>query len=78
MEDFEDIVSDFDIDISVDDEEVIDVTLLTFEELVEFKEYLEQELYAKEEALNPTSQESRDKHSLRNAIQVELSRRIGS
>lgn len=73
MDLFDQIVAD--LDLEVDEPDVVNVRTLTSEELFALKGQLEEELLGAKQALRPTSQESRDRHSLRNAVQVEISRR---
>ena len=72
---FEDIVDG--LDITVDETQIVDVSKLGIEELISLKTDLEMELYENKQALSPRSQRFRDIHSLRNAIQVELAKRMG-
>ena len=71
-DDFDDIVSGLDFDIP---EDIIDVSQMSIEELLEKLDYLNETLFEMNEALNPKTQNARDMHSLRNAVQVELSKR---
>lgn len=71
-DDFDNIVAGMSFDIPDD---IINVSEMSIEELVTTLDNLNEELFDMGEALDPKTQESRDKHSLRNAIQVELFRR---
>lgn len=71
---FYEIVSDVHIT-EPDKEEVLDVSTLSTSELLDMFYHLNLELFEHGQALKPTTQEARDKHSLRNAIQVELASR---
>lgn len=75
LDDFDEIVDRVEWDFDIED--VVDVTKLSTLQLVELKESIETSLFERMAALNPHDQESRDLHSLRNAVQVELSTRIG-
>jgi len=70
---FDDIVSGLDID--VDEDDVLDVTTLSTMELSGLIADLDKDLTEGHEALHPGTQQARDKHSLRNALQVELRKR---
>ena len=72
FDDFDDIVSGLNFDIPND---IIDVTKMSISELVDKLDELNEKLFEMHEALNPRTQEARDMHSLRNALQVELSKR---
>lgn len=62
---------------AVDEDEVVSVTDLSTSELLEMVADLTQELLEMHQGIRPKTQEARDKHSLRNACQVELrSRKI--
>jgi len=74
LEDFNAIVKGFD-PVEPDDDEIVDVTKFSMSELIAEKERLERYLFDRVEALAPKSQEARDAHSLRNAIQVEIAKR---
>jgi ribosomal protein L29 len=71
-DDFDNIVAGMSFDIPDD---IINVSEMSIEELVTTLDNLNEELFDMGEALDPKTQESRDKHSLRNAIQIELFRR---
>jgi hypothetical protein len=71
-DDFDSIISGLSFDIP---EDIIDVSTMSIEELVDKLDELNTELFDMGEALKPTTQESRDMHSLRNAIQVEIFKR---
>ena len=71
-DDFDDIISGLDFDVP---EDVIDVSTMSIEELLNKLDYLNETLFEMHEALNPQTQEARDMHSLRNAVQIELSKR---
>lgn len=75
MSDFDDIVAG--VQIEVNEAEIMNVMDLPTDRLIELQGELEELLFDEEQALRPRTQEARDNHSLRNAIQVELSRRIG-
>ena len=70
---FDDIVNG--LDISVDQTEIVDVSRMDTVALIELKQDLDNELMDSEQALRPVTQDSRDAHSLRNAVQVELAKR---
>lgn len=73
VDDFDDIVNG--LDINVDHTEVVDVSRMDTVALIELEQDLNEELMDSEQALRPVTQESRDAHSLRNAVQVELAKR---
>lgn len=60
---------------SVTEDEVVSVKDLSSPELMDMVHELTQELLEMKEGIYPRSQEARDKHSLRNACQVELRNR---
>lgn len=74
-DDFDSIIEGLEIE---DPDDVLDVTTLSVPELVELKVKLERELFELQQALMPKTQEARDKHSLRNAVQLELNSRFGN
>ena len=71
---FESIVEG--LNLNTDTSEVIDVTKLSDSELLNLQHVLSDELRDRSEALFPYSQSARDKHSLRNAVQVEIKKRF--
>jgi len=71
-DDFDSIISGLSFDIP---EDIVDVSKMSIEELVDKLDELNTELFDMGEALKPITQESRDMHSLRNAIQVEIFKR---
>ena len=70
---FFDIVKD--LDINIDDESVEDISKLQTVEIMLRIDDIERELFETQQALHPSNQRSRDLHSLRNALQIELRRR---
>jgi len=70
----ENLLSDGEIEVDIP-EDVLDVSKMSIQELVEIFDDLNQKLFEIGEALNPTNQTSRDMHSLRNAVKLELSMR---
>ena len=62
-------------DIQFDTDDVVDVTKLSIESLMDNLVDLQTQLLDSGEALHPSTQESRDMHSLRNSIQIELRKR---
>jgi hypothetical protein len=72
---FDDIING--LQIQVDESEVVDVSQLETPTIMDMIEELNNELLEAHQGLRPTQQWARDKHSLRNALQVELSKRIG-
>lgn len=71
-DDFLNIIDGLEIEEPTD---VIDVTTLDNKGLADKLFEIEEKIKANEWILHPNTQESRDLHSLRNAIQVELSKR---
>lgn len=57
------------------EEDVVDVSTMTNEELLNQGSDILEELLKAGQAINPTTQWARDKHSLRNAIQIEIRKR---
>lgn len=74
---FEQMSAQLDIDVDSIEAEVVPVTSYSTEILVQMMYALEKELFEMGEALRPTSSLAREKHSLRNSIQVELQVRLG-
>ena len=70
---FFDIVGDLSFDQNPDD--VIDVSKLDILTLTSMLDDLNEKLFEMGQALRPATQEARDMHSLRNAVQVELASR---
>jgi hypothetical protein len=70
---FFDIVKD--LDIQIDHESVEDISKLETVEIMLRIEDIETELFQSQQALDPSNQRSRDLHSMRNALQVELRKR---
>jgi len=70
---FFDIVKD--LDIQVDHESVEDISKLETVEIMLRIDDIETELFQSQQALHPSNQRSRDLHSMRNALQVELRKR---
>ncbi len=56
-------------------DDVVDVTKLSTEELMDLISDITDELFNAGQAINPKDQWARDKHSLRNAVQIELRKR---
>ena len=56
-------------------DDVVDVTKLSTEELMDLISDITDELFNAGQAINPQDQWARDKHSLRNAVQIELRKR---
>jgi len=71
---FDDIIAGLDFE---EPKDVIDVSQMSTVDLLTMFYELNLELFGRGEGLRPHSQEARDKHSLRNAIQVELALRKG-
>ena len=71
---FFDIVNNLDVD-DVDDKNIIDVTQLSTYDLLSKFDDINNMLFERNEAINPTTQEARDLHSLRSAIYVEIQNR---
>ena len=74
MDEFDDIING--IEIEVDETEIVDVSRMDTVALIELKQDLDNHLMDSEQALRPITQDSRDAHSLRNAVQVELAKRM--
>lgn len=55
--------------------DVVDVQTLSMVELLDLHHKLENDLFDMRQAIHPSNQDARDKHSLRNAIKVEIARR---
>lgn len=68
---FDDIVRGLTFDLP----DVLDVTTLTNIEIAEMIGNIETDLRKMDQLLWPVAQEGRDKHSLRNSLQVEMERR---
>jgi len=68
---FDDIVRGLTFDLP----DVLDVTTLTNIEIAEMIGNIETDLRKMDQLLWPVTQEGRDKHSLRNSLQVEMERR---
>ena len=64
-----------DIEIDFDYSEIENIKELTTEDIVDRIQDIEYRLFSSSQALHPSNQESRDLHSLRNALQIELRRR---
>lgn len=73
-DDFDAIVAGIEIDI--DPASVLDVSKLDTPSLAAMQSDIEDELYEMGQALRPETQRARDLHSRRNAVQVELNKRI--
>lgn len=71
---FESIVEG--LNLNTDTSEVTDVTKLSDSELLNLRHVLSADLRDSSEALFPHSQSARDKHSLRNAVQIEIQKRF--
>ena len=56
-------------------DDVVDVTKMSTEELMDLISDITDELFNAGQAINPQAQWARDKHSLRNAVQIELRKR---
>ena len=56
-------------------DDVVDVSKLSTEDLMDLISDITDELFNAGQAINPKDQWARDKHSLRNAIQIELRKR---
>ena len=63
-------------DIYISENDVTVVTDMSTGELVDKIHSITSELFEMREAVNPKTQIARDLHSLRNACQVELSKRV--
>ena len=64
------------LDIEIENPHLIqDVTTLDTEEIMTQIFEIEQELFGMGQALHPSNQKSRDLHSMRNALQIELRKR---
>jgi hypothetical protein len=59
----------------VDISDVLDVSTMETTDIIEMIADLDQELFSSGQAMNPTTSEARDKHSLRNALTVEYRKR---
>lgn len=57
------------------DPELVDLTTLTIQQLLELRHEAEQYVLDNRQTLRPQTQEARDAHSRRNAVQLELRRR---
>lgn len=64
------------LNLNTDTSDVVDVTKLSTEDLLNLRHELDEELLNGSEMLNPHTQEGRDRHSLRNAVQLELKKRL--
>lgn len=71
---FESIVKDLEFDVS-DIDDIVDVSKLSIKLLMDNLLDIQDKLMKDGEALRPSNQESRDLHSLRNSIQIELRKR---
>lgn len=70
---FDDIIAGLNIEVNEDD--VTDVTKLGDEELINLFNSLDDEVTEGHQAIHPNQQWARDKHSLRNAAEIELRKR---
>ena len=75
MNDFDSIIKGLDME-EVDETEVVNVQHLSTPELISLQGELTDNLLGRGQGLHPSNQDARDDHSLRNAIQVELARRV--
>jgi len=70
---FDDIIAG--LTIEIDESDVVDVTKLGNEELINLFNSLDDEVTRGHQAIHPNKQWARDKHSLRNATEIELRKR---
>ena len=70
---FNDIIAG--LDIKVVENDVVDVTKLGNEELIDLFDSLDDEVTKGRQAIHPNKQWARDAHSLRNAAVIELRKR---